>query len=170
MDTVAPREVVPQMRAAAERAVALDDRFATAHSMLGAVWSQYLWDMPTAERELHRAIELNPNDALAHSLLAALLLARNDSIGSRREGSGRDPSRSGEFDDAPGLDVDVRPHRTARLCHRGRSARACNRPGGHGLWGSVGWGGVPGQGPGRDGARIRGARGAYSWSFALDGC
>ena len=73
------------MRAAAERAVALDDRLATAHAMLGAVWSQYVWDLPTAERELHRAIELNPNDAFAHACLAAVLLARNDSMGSRRE-------------------------------------------------------------------------------------
>jgi hypothetical protein len=34
-----PREVAPLMRAAAERAVALDDHYATGHAVLGAVWS-----------------------------------------------------------------------------------------------------------------------------------
>jgi TolB-like protein len=59
-------------REAAERAIALDDRSADAHAAFAvALWWQRDW--PAAERELRRAIELNPGHPDAHGWYALLL-------------------------------------------------------------------------------------------------
>jgi len=55
-----------QARAAALRAVELNDKLPEAHTALGLVVQNYDWDWQTAEREFKRAIELNPNYATAH--------------------------------------------------------------------------------------------------------
>ncbi len=65
-ETASPREGVPRARAAAQRALELDDHLAEAHTSLGMVLWAYDWNWPAAEREYRRAIELNPNDAVAH--------------------------------------------------------------------------------------------------------
>ena len=52
----------------AEKAVALDDSLAEGHSALGGLKLLYEWDWPAADRELKRALELNPNYAEAHEL------------------------------------------------------------------------------------------------------
>jgi serine/threonine-protein kinase len=59
------RETLPKAKAAAMRAVEIDDTLAEAHTSLAAV-SEYEWNWPNAEREYQRAIELNPNYATAH--------------------------------------------------------------------------------------------------------
>jgi tetratricopeptide (TPR) repeat protein len=57
---------------AAERALALDDRSADAHTSFAAsLQSQKNW--PGAEREYRRAIQLNPSHATAHSWYSLLL-------------------------------------------------------------------------------------------------
>ncbi|MFQ5473545.1 MAG: tetratricopeptide repeat protein, partial [Dehalococcoidia bacterium] len=61
-----PRESFPRAKAAALRALALDDGLADAHLALGDVYLYYEWDWPAAERELRRALSLNPNSAEAH--------------------------------------------------------------------------------------------------------
>ena len=61
-----PAEAIPRARAAATRALAIDDGVAEAHASLGMIKAQYDWDGPGAEKELRRAIELNPNYATAH--------------------------------------------------------------------------------------------------------
>ena len=53
-------------RAAALKALALDDRLSEAHAVLGFCKSVYEWDQSGAERELRRAVELNPGYAFAH--------------------------------------------------------------------------------------------------------
>ncbi len=59
------KEAYEKARAAANRAITLDDRLAEAHASLGYIdW--FLWEFGAAERELRRAIELNPNLAIAH--------------------------------------------------------------------------------------------------------
>ncbi|HUK52695.1 MAG TPA: protein kinase, partial [Candidatus Binatia bacterium] len=63
-----PRDVIPQATEAANKAIALDDSLAQAHSALAAIHFFYDWDWPGAEREWKRAIELNPNFADAHHL------------------------------------------------------------------------------------------------------
>ena len=58
-------EAAPKARAAAEKALALDDSLAEAHvALAGAHWS--LLEFADAEREFRRALELNPRYAQAH--------------------------------------------------------------------------------------------------------
>jgi eukaryotic-like serine/threonine-protein kinase len=62
-------EAYPKARAAATRAISLDDTLAEAHSSLGLVhWLS--WDFDAGERELRRGVELNRNSAIAHMYLA----------------------------------------------------------------------------------------------------
>lgn len=66
-------EVYSRIKWAAERALALDDRSADAHTSFAiALWWQRNW--PGAERELRRAIELNPGHATARGWYTMLLL------------------------------------------------------------------------------------------------
>lgn len=58
-------EALPKARAAAERAVAIDDSLAEGHNSLGYVKHRYEWDWAGAEREFKRAIEFDPNYAPA---------------------------------------------------------------------------------------------------------
>jgi TolB-like protein/DNA-binding winged helix-turn-helix (wHTH) protein/Tfp pilus assembly protein PilF len=66
----APREVMPQAKAAALRAFELDQSLAEAHAWLNFVSINFDWDAVTAEKELKRATELNPSYADAHALYA----------------------------------------------------------------------------------------------------
>lgn len=70
---IAPRDSFPKARAAAEKAIALDDSLAEAHVSLAMVRSSYDWDWNGAEQEFRRAIDLNPNYATAHQWYGLLL-------------------------------------------------------------------------------------------------
>ena len=61
-----PRDVMPKAKAAALRALELDESLAEAHVTLAAVLLFYDWDWPEAEKHLKRALELNPSSAAAH--------------------------------------------------------------------------------------------------------
>jgi TolB-like protein/DNA-binding winged helix-turn-helix (wHTH) protein/Tfp pilus assembly protein PilF len=61
-----PREKMPLARAAATKALQLDDTLVEAHTTLARVFFAYDWDWPAAEKEFKRAIELNPRYAPAH--------------------------------------------------------------------------------------------------------
>jgi serine/threonine-protein kinase len=78
-DTAAD-EAFPAAKAAALRAIELDDNLSDAHVALGYVASWYEWDWRTAEAEMRRAIKLNPNNSDAHRGLSILLtvLGRHD--------------------------------------------------------------------------------------------
>jgi tetratricopeptide (TPR) repeat protein len=65
---------IPKARAAAEKALALDDNLAEAHVSMGLIWQGADFNLERAGRELRRAIELNPNYADAHYFLAYLVL------------------------------------------------------------------------------------------------
>jgi serine/threonine protein kinase/tetratricopeptide (TPR) repeat protein len=71
----APLEVMPKAKAAAARAIELDDALAEAHASLGFVKLTFDWDWPGAEREFRRSLELNPNLPRAHAGYAYYLLA-----------------------------------------------------------------------------------------------
>ncbi|MDQ1405863.1 MAG: eukaryotic-like serine/threonine-protein kinase [Acidobacteriaceae bacterium] len=75
-----PREAIPLAKAAAVKAIQLDDNSAEGHTSLGFVKAMGEWDFPGAEQELKRAIALNPNYATAHHVYAVVLgaLDRND--------------------------------------------------------------------------------------------
>ena len=76
----APLEVMPKAKAAAARAIELDDTLAEAHASLGYVKLTFDWDWPAAEREFRRSLELNPNLPRAHAGYAhyLLVLGRTD--------------------------------------------------------------------------------------------
>lgn len=57
------REVFPKAKQAAIRALELDETLAEAHAELGYTATFYDWEWATAERELERAVALNPNYA-----------------------------------------------------------------------------------------------------------
>jgi tetratricopeptide (TPR) repeat protein len=67
-------EAYPKALDAARRAVQLDDRLAEAHNSLAFVSFYWNWDAATADREFQRAIQLNPNFALAHHWRANFLM------------------------------------------------------------------------------------------------
>jgi class 3 adenylate cyclase/TolB-like protein/Tfp pilus assembly protein PilF len=71
----APTEAFPKARDAAERAVAIDDHLAEAHTSLGFVRFLYERDWPAAEKELQRAIALNPGYPTGHQFYADYLKA-----------------------------------------------------------------------------------------------
>ena len=68
-----PKEVSPQAKEAALKALEIDDMLAEAHTSLAYVKVNYDWDWASAEREFKRAIDLNPSYTRAHSLYAACL-------------------------------------------------------------------------------------------------
>ena len=68
-----PRDYMPKAKAAAERALAIDDSLAEAHTSLGVVFDDFEWKFNEAEQQYRRAIELNPRYALAHQRLGQLL-------------------------------------------------------------------------------------------------
>jgi serine/threonine protein kinase/tetratricopeptide (TPR) repeat protein len=70
-----PSESFPKAKAAAMKALELDDTLAEAHAAL-AYATFFDWDWPSAEREFKRAIELNPNSAVSHERYAACLSSR----------------------------------------------------------------------------------------------
>jgi eukaryotic-like serine/threonine-protein kinase len=89
-----PRQVMPKARAAAQRAVELDESLAEAHCSLASVSFWFDWDWPLAERELTRAIEINPGYAPAHAWLAEYLSAMgrfDEALASAKRATDLDP-------------------------------------------------------------------------------
>jgi TolB-like protein/Tfp pilus assembly protein PilF len=70
-----PRDCMPKAKAAALRAIALDDSLAETHVALGIYYSNFAWNLPVAEKHFRRAIELNPNYAPAHQQFGIECLA-----------------------------------------------------------------------------------------------
>jgi tetratricopeptide (TPR) repeat protein len=82
----------PLARAAAKRALALDDTLASAHVALAFVYSYWDWDLEGAKREYRRAIALDPGSDLNHHWFATFLAARSEF-----------PASLAEFDKAQAL-------------------------------------------------------------------
>jgi serine/threonine protein kinase/tetratricopeptide (TPR) repeat protein len=61
-DFLKPRDAFPKAKAAAARALELDDKLADAHAAMGLVKLFFEWDWEGAQKELLRAIGLNPGD------------------------------------------------------------------------------------------------------------
>jgi TolB-like protein/Tfp pilus assembly protein PilF len=69
---VKPREAYPQVEVAARKALALSERDAEAHAYLGEVKRVLMWDVKGEEAELSRALQIDPNSAVAHLFMALL--------------------------------------------------------------------------------------------------
>jgi TolB-like protein/Flp pilus assembly protein TadD len=70
---VPPKDVFPQAKEAALKAVEINDTLAEAHTSLGLVKMDYDWEWLGAVTEFQRAIALNPNYAYAHVFYAVAL-------------------------------------------------------------------------------------------------
>jgi serine/threonine-protein kinase len=71
----APTDLYPKVKAAAQKALEMDDSLAEAHTSLGAAY-EYEWNWGEAEKQYKRAVELNPSYATAHHWYAAYLISR----------------------------------------------------------------------------------------------
>ena len=81
---VSLNEGVAKMKEAAQTAVELDDTTAAAHYALAKV-KYYEWDLPGAEKEFQRALELNPSDAQVRRHYGHYLIAMRRHSNSTRE-------------------------------------------------------------------------------------
>jgi len=91
---LAPRQAYPKAKAAANKALELDNTLGEAHTSLAFVFDVYDWDWESAEREFRRAIELNPGYATAHHWYAWHLseMGRNsEAIAEMRKAENLDP-------------------------------------------------------------------------------
>ena len=89
-----PKEALPKAKAAALKALELDDNLSEAHTSLAFCLEGFDWNWDAAEKEFRRAIELNPGYATAHHWYAwhLSLLGRNsEAIAEMRKAENRDP-------------------------------------------------------------------------------
>ncbi|HEV2063127.1 MAG TPA: protein kinase [Thermoanaerobaculia bacterium] len=81
-------------KAAAEKALQLDESLAEAHASLGFVKFRFDWDFRAAEREFQRAVELNPGYSVAHHWYALYLTAmdrQDEALGEIRRAQELEP-------------------------------------------------------------------------------
>jgi TolB-like protein/Flp pilus assembly protein TadD len=90
---ISPRVGMNKARAAATKALELDERLAEARSSLAFVKMFYDWDWVGAEKEFHRTFELNPNYSIARQWYAMELAALG-----RHEEAVRETERGLEID------------------------------------------------------------------------
>jgi TolB-like protein/DNA-binding winged helix-turn-helix (wHTH) protein/tetratricopeptide (TPR) repeat protein len=87
-------ESMPKAKAAAERALALDDTSGEAHIALANAQFTYDWDWEGAEQEFQRGIKLNPNYALGyhwHANLLQVLGHQAEGIAEQKRAAALDP-------------------------------------------------------------------------------
>jgi TolB-like protein/Tfp pilus assembly protein PilF len=65
-----PQDSIPQARVAAKKALELDDTLAEAHASSGRILGPFDFEFERSISEFERAIELNPNYAMAHHWLS----------------------------------------------------------------------------------------------------
>lgn len=103
----APKVAMPKAKAAALKAIELDDTLAEAHSSLGFIKLVFDWDWPGADQELRRALQLNPNSPLAHMHYGRYLLLiphrGDEAIQNCQRAYDLDPAVPAELDDLVGM-------------------------------------------------------------------
>jgi TolB-like protein/DNA-binding winged helix-turn-helix (wHTH) protein/Flp pilus assembly protein TadD len=89
-----PKEAYPKAKAAALKAVKLDNALGEAHNSLAFVLDGFDWDLDSGGKEFRRAIELNPGYATAHHWYAwhlALLGQYDQAIAEMKKAESVDP-------------------------------------------------------------------------------
>lgn len=81
VDNSPQEESIEKSKAAALKALALDENLAEAHCVLGLIYANHEWDWSGGEREFRRAIQSDPNSSFARSQYAFYL----DTVGRRVE-------------------------------------------------------------------------------------
>ncbi|MBV9240628.1 MAG: tetratricopeptide repeat protein [Acidobacteria bacterium] len=71
-----PANSYPKSKAAAMKALELDDTIVEAHCALGRYYNYWEWDRGQAEKEYRRAIEIKPNYSTAHHWLGSDILTQ----------------------------------------------------------------------------------------------
>ena len=71
-------DLIPMAREAGLRALALDSNSPEGHAILGAIQLYFDWDWDSAQRNLRRALELDPNNALTRHAYADYLMVMGD--------------------------------------------------------------------------------------------
>ena len=74
----APEEAFRKAELNARKALEIDGNLAEAHYAMAAIRYLYYWDLSGTEKELKRSLELNPNYAMANSMLCSVSLTRED--------------------------------------------------------------------------------------------
>jgi TolB-like protein/DNA-binding winged helix-turn-helix (wHTH) protein/Tfp pilus assembly protein PilF len=90
---MAPKEAYPKAKAAATKALELDNTLSDAHTSLASL-GMFDWDWQSAGKEFQRAIELNPGYATAHQWYAwhlNLLGRQREAIAEIRKAESLDP-------------------------------------------------------------------------------
>jgi TolB-like protein/Tfp pilus assembly protein PilF len=82
---VGPLDAYPLAQAAAEKALALDERDPVAHCALGFSTQVLFWDQEAMVRESKRALEIDPNSASAHVWFGDTFRGRGDLDGAIEE-------------------------------------------------------------------------------------
>ena len=72
---LSPSDAMPKAKEAAEKALALDDSSAEAHTSLAYIDLMWDWDFPAAEQEFKRALAINPGYVNAHHWYSHELVA-----------------------------------------------------------------------------------------------
>ena len=91
---MASKEALPASKAAAIKALELDNTLGEAHTSLGFALSGFDWDWAAAEREFRRAIDLNPGYATAHHWYAwhlSLMGRYGEAVAEMRQARSLDP-------------------------------------------------------------------------------
>jgi TolB-like protein/DNA-binding winged helix-turn-helix (wHTH) protein/Flp pilus assembly protein TadD len=68
------KDALSRAKAAALKAIELDDNLAEPHASLAFIAETYEWNWAMAEREYKRAVQLNPSDARTHNWYAGYLM------------------------------------------------------------------------------------------------
>ena len=82
---VKPLEAYQDVESAATKALELNEKDADAHAYLSAAKRVLHWDWKTAERELQRAVEIDPNSATAHLMFTNHRVCSGDLAGGQME-------------------------------------------------------------------------------------
>jgi tetratricopeptide (TPR) repeat protein len=91
---LSPADSMPEAKKAAQKALSWDDSLPQAHTELGEVHDFYEFKWADAGNEFRRAIELNPDYALAHTDYGWLLMSTgrtNEGIAENKRGQQLDP-------------------------------------------------------------------------------
>jgi len=89
-----PKEAFTKSKAAAKKALALDNMLGEAHVSMGFIHMAYDWDWQSAEKEYQRAIELNPSYPMAflwHALHLTVMERLDEAIKEANRGVKLDP-------------------------------------------------------------------------------
>jgi tetratricopeptide (TPR) repeat protein len=73
--TLRPMDAFPRAKAAAQKALTLDDSLGEAYASIGLCAFYYDWDWPASERAFRRCLEIRPEYVNAHIWYALLLAA-----------------------------------------------------------------------------------------------